>query len=131
MGLYISPLVDVKENDVAATIQSVSTSISAHVIRCPKKGPELKKMLISSEDMLISTFGTPSNLVHNYEDILSACGALINSSNLYCVGVRPDDATFAGITSTNTEGLSGMGSIALSATDSYDLQFTQLEQERR
>jgi len=117
MGFYLSPLVDIKENDVSATPQAVSTSISVNVIRCPKDGPEFKKLLITSEDDLLNTYGKPTNLRCNYEDMLGTIGNLINSQSVYCTGVRPSDATFAGIkSSSSTAPLSG-------SSTTFDISF--------
>lgn len=113
MGFYLSPLVDIKENDISATVQAVSTSISVNVIRCPKDGPELKKNLVTSEDSLISLFGEPTTVKVNYEDMLCCIGNLINSQNVYCTGIRPSDATFAGIRNTSSQEISGSSSQAL------------------
>lgn len=110
MASYLSPLVDIKENDVSATVQAVATSISVNVIRCPQDGPELKQNLITTEDDLISIFGKPTSTKVNYEDMLSCIGNLINSQNVYCTAVRPSDATFAGIKSMSTEAISGSSS---------------------
>lgn len=130
MGTYLSPDVYRIENDVSPTVQETAVNYVAHIIRCPKMGPELKRVLITNEEDLISTFGEPTNVKMNYIDILSAQGALYRTSTLYCTAVRPEDATFAGVYSTEeieTISTEISASSALSNTDF--INFSQLETE--
>jgi hypothetical protein len=99
VAFYLSPLVDIKEIDVSTTIGAAATSIAAIVIRNPQRGQEMKRVLVTDSDDLVERFGIPSNVASNYEDMLSAEGFLKYGRMLYCTGVRPGDATFAGLRS--------------------------------
>lgn len=119
MTTLISPRVAVIERDLSLMIPAVATSIGVTVLRNTYKGPELKKQLITNEDELINTFGAPSDIASCYEDVLSANGFLKYGNTLYCTRVLPDDATFAGITSTTaTSGVSASFSQLPSSGDS-------------
>lgn len=97
MAFYMSPIVDVKEIDLSASIvPNVSSSIAVIILRDTYKGPENKKTFISDSAALISTFGKPTNNVNCYQDILSADGFLRYGSALYATRVMPELATFAG-----------------------------------
>lgn len=116
MAFYISPLVDVKEVDLSTTITAASTSIGVSIIRNPKKGPELKKILITNDDELVRVFGTPTNNRHNYIDMLSTVGALKYMSTMYCTAVKPEDATFAGLSSSETTSVDLSGNTIIETT---------------
>ncbi len=96
MAFYLSPLVDVKEIDLSTTIPAVATSIGVVTLRNTVKGPEMTKVLVSSEDEMIYMFGQPTDAIHNYRDMLGAAGFLKFGNKLYCTRVLPNDATFAG-----------------------------------
>ncbi len=96
MAFYLSPLVDVQEIDLSTTIPAVATSIGVITLRNTKKGPEMTKVLVSSEDEMIYHFGKPTDNIHNYRDMLGAAGFLKFGNKLYCTRVLPTDATFAG-----------------------------------
>ena len=100
MAFYVSPLVDIKEVDLSTTIPAVSSSIAVNVIRNPWKGQEKKRYYTSNDGELIDLWGAPTNNVGNYEDILSSVGYHVYGNALWTVGVRPDDATFAGLKSS-------------------------------
>jgi hypothetical protein len=105
MAFYMSPIVDVNEIDLSTTIPAVATSIGVIILRNTYKGPERKKMLITSVNELISTFGKPTNVTgtyQNYQDILAATGYLRYGNALYATRTMPVSATFAG-----TVGISG------------------------
>lgn len=96
MAFYLSPLVDVNEIDLTTTIPAVATSIAVIILRNTYKGPERKKVYLSSVNDLITTFGKPTNIANCYQDILSATGYLRYGNSLYCTRTMPVSATFAG-----------------------------------
>lgn len=130
MAYYMSPWVYVKEEDKTNTIPAVSTSIAMLVLRNPKLGPEFKRNLITTEDELEQVFGPPTNDKKNYCDYFSAIGYLKYGRNLYVTGVRPADATFAGVvsrlTDTGTPGVSGDSIVYTGelGKDSFDIPDT-------
>jgi len=95
MSFYLSPLVDVKEIDLSTTIPAVATAIGVIVLRSTYKGPEMKKVFVTSEDELIRMFGKPTT--ESYRDIMAAAGYLKYGNKLYCTRVMPLSATFAGL----------------------------------
>lgn len=103
MGFYLSPLVDVNEIDLSTTIPAVATNIAVTVLRRTWKGPELKTQFIGNVDELIQVFGEPTS--GSYKDILSATGYLIHGDKLYCTRACPPSATFAGVHTTVTSGM--------------------------
>ena len=123
MAFYLSPLVAIQEVDLSTTIPAVATSIAGIVIRNPWKGKEGVKYYTTSSDELIDTWGKPTENVGNYRDMLSGDGFHLYGNALWSVGVRPDDATFAGLTSTSlstgpsatftTPAISGSSSLTL------------------
>lgn len=65
------------------------------------------KTLVTNSDVLINTFGKPTNNERNYLSMLTALRCLTRMNALYCVAVKPEDATYAGIKSdikVNSEG---------------------------
>lgn len=96
MAFYMSPLVDVKEFDTTDMVSAVPTSIGAILLRNTLKGPEFERKLITNSDELVNTYGLPTKEIDNYRDMLSAMGFLLQSSQLYCVRVMPEDSTFSG-----------------------------------
>ena len=116
MAFYLSPLVAVREIDLSMTIPAVATSIAAIVIRNPYKGPEMKQTFISTEEELISVFGNPTRDPQNYRDMAAALGYLRYGKHLYCTGVRPSDATFAGTRLIN-DGPSGFNFLPYDLND--------------
>lgn len=100
MAFYLSPLVDVNEIDLSTTIPAVATSIGVILLRNTYKGPEKKQIYVSSEQDLIRHFGRPTGL--SASDIMSAFGFLKFGNSLYCTRVMPVDATFAGLTISDT-----------------------------
>lgn len=99
MGFYLSPQVAVQEIDLSTTIPAVATSIAVLALRDTYKGQEKKKLLITDEDTLISTFGEPTT--ESYRDIFSGIGYLKYGNKLYCTRVLPEDATFSGTLATS------------------------------
>jgi len=96
MAFYLSPQIKVLEQDLSNTIPSIATSIGAIVLRNTYKGPERKKVYLTNEDSLITTFGWPTSAASCYRDLLSATGYFKYGNSLYATRVMPDDATFAG-----------------------------------
>ena len=123
MAFYLSPLVAIQEVDLSTTIPAVATSIAGIVIRNPWKGKEGVRQYTTSSDELIDTWGKPTENVGNYRDMLSGDGFHLYGNALWSVGVRPDDATFAGLISTSlttgpsatftTPAISGSSSLTL------------------
>jgi len=116
MAFYLSPLVDVNELDLTTTIPAVATSIAAIILRNTYKGPERKKIYISSVNDLITMFGKPTNTAACYQDILAATGYLRYGNSLYCTRTMPASATFAG-----TRAVSGSETTFLPFATAYKL----------
>jgi len=116
MAFYLSPLVDVNEIDLTTTIPAVATSIAAIILRNTYKGPERKKVYISSVNDLITMFGKPTNTAACYQDILAATGYLRYGNSLYCTRTMPASATFAG-----TRAVSGSETTFLPFAAAYKL----------
>jgi len=96
MAEYISPIVDIKEEDLTTTVAAVSTNIAVAVLRNTWKGPEKKKQIVNNVDELISYFGQPTSTAACYRDMLTTAAALVNLDTVYCTRVMPTSASFAG-----------------------------------
>lgn len=60
MGFALSPGVTTKEHDLSTTIPAVATSLGA-MVGMFTKGPMNTPVVITTENELVSTFGTPTN----------------------------------------------------------------------
>ena len=112
-AFYVSPLVDIKEVDLSTTVSAVASSVGALVVRNPWMGKENVKMFTTNAGEFIDTWGKPTENLGNYCDILSGAGFHTYGNALWSVGVRPPDATFAGLASKST------GTAQLSASPSF------------
>lgn len=99
MAFFLSPLVAVLEEDWSAIIEGASASIGAIVLENVRKGREMARVRVANADTLINTFGAPTNNEKNYLSMLTAVQALKEMSGLYCVAIKPENATFAGVKS--------------------------------
>jgi len=131
MGFYLSPLVDVQERDLTLNIQAAATSIGAIILRNPKKGPEMKKTLITSVEQFIDTFGSATTERCNYIDTLSAIGALKYMNKLYCTAIKPKNSTYSGLVSSYiTSGADEIASFAqLETTGEKSLVLSDFKSE--
>lgn len=90
MGLPSSPGSYVTERDLSQRVRAVSTSIGA-IVGASKKGPIMEPTLITNEQELIATFGTPDwrfSMMH-----YAALKFLERSQQLLVVRVVNDDET--------------------------------------
>ena len=88
MGLPSSPGSYVTERDLSQRVRAVSTSIGA-IVGASKKGPIMEPTLITNEQELIATFGTPDwrfSMMH-----YAALKFLERSQQLLVVRVVNDD----------------------------------------
>ena len=88
MANYLSPGVYGTEVDLSTSVPSVATGITAYAGAFPK-GQAFKRILVSTIDQLISTFGTPTN--ENYNDWYQAERFLKDGSELYVVRTVNND----------------------------------------
>jgi hypothetical protein len=108
MAFYLSPLVDVQEIDLSTTIPAVATSIGVIVLRETKRGQEMSKIFVTSEEELIRGFGEPRNdSPACIKDTMAAAGYLKYGNKLYCTRVMPYDAQFAGIQLDSSDATTG------------------------
>ncbi len=82
MGFYLSPSVNVLEQDLSLIAPAVATSIAGYVTRA-KKGPVWNRTLITNENDLVEIFGAPDS--DTYEHFFSMAGYLDQGNTLYVV----------------------------------------------
>lgn len=80
MPFQVSPGVNVSEIDLTTIVPAVSTSIGVIAGRY-HWGPMSKRVLVTNEDVLVSTFGKPDN--DNYQEWFTAASFLSYSNQLY------------------------------------------------
>lgn len=80
--IQVSPGINVSEFDNTTTVPAVSTTVGA-IAGVFKWGPGYQKVLVDSENTLVSTFGKPDN--DTYESFLTAANFLSYGNALYVV----------------------------------------------
>ena len=88
MGFSLSPSVDIKENDISLSIPNLP-SAKTGMFLCADTGYANKVIPITSENDLVTAFGTPT--AANYMDWFNAWNFIQYASSLYVV--RPLNAT--------------------------------------
>ncbi len=84
MAIQLSPGVNFSEIDATNTTAAVGTSTGAFVGTF-KWGPAETRVLIDSENSLVSQFGKPTSDVDNFTSFFSAANFLAYSNSLYIV----------------------------------------------
>ena len=97
MPFYLSPLVDVQEEDLSLTIKGLPSSKTGFVI-CTDTGPANKIVSITNEYDLVKKFGKPNNL--NYKNWFNVWNFLQYSSSAYVVRAMNIEAENAGVNIT-------------------------------
>ena len=97
MGFQLSPGVNVSEIDLTTVIPAVSTSAGALVGQFAW-GPVNKRILVDSENTLVSRFGKPNN--DNFVSFFSGANFLAYGNNLRVVRATATGQTNASATST-------------------------------
>ncbi len=110
MGFSLSPSVNVQEIDLTTSVPAVATSIGAAVGEF-SWGPVLEATLVSREDGLVSSFGTPSET--NFKDFFTVANFLSYSNNCQVVRVVGSGALNASDNNTTT----GSGFLIKNLTD--------------
>jgi len=95
MPFQVSPGVNVSEIDLTTVVPAVSTTEGAIAAQF-EKGPVNQRVLIDSEDRLVSVFGKPTPT--NASDWFTAANFLAYGNALYVVRVAPSDALNAATT---------------------------------
>lgn len=122
MPFYLSPSVNVIEQDLTTIVPAVATSIGASVGVFPW-GPVMTPVTITSENELVRVFGKPNNNVSNFTSFFTAANFLSYSNNILMV--RADLADLLNAVAAPDEG-SGEG-IKIKNPDHYLEQFANGE----
>ena len=92
MVFSVSPSVTIREVDATATIPAIATPPAA-IAGVFRWGPVNERILVTSENELVSRFGKPTN--DNYETFFTAADFLSYSNALYVTRVTSVDAAAA------------------------------------
>ena len=92
MVFSVSPSVTIREVDATATIPAIATPPAA-IAGVFRWGPVNERILVTSENELVSRFGKPTNA--NYETFFTAADFLSYSNALYVTRVTSTDAATA------------------------------------
>ena len=95
MVFSVSPSVTIREVDATATIPAIATPPAA-IAGVFRWGPTNERILVTSENELVSRFGKPTG--DNYETFFTAADFLSYSNALYVTRVTSSDANTAGNT---------------------------------
>jgi hypothetical protein len=126
MVFSVSPSVIVREVDATAVIPAVATPPAA-IAGVFRWGPTNERILITSEEELVSRFGKPfaNTTWQNYETFFSAADYLSYSNALFVVRVTSNNATTASSTYFEAKYPGSIGnSIRVSVTSSLSYQDT-------
>ena len=100
MVFSVSPSVTVTEVDLTSTVPSVATPPAA-MVGVFRWGPVNERILITSENDLVSRFGKPTTF--NAETFFTGADYLAYSNSLYVTRVVSSTAAVAGESSSNTD----------------------------
>lgn len=100
MVFSVSPSVTIREVDATATIPAIATPPAA-IAGVFNWGPVNERILITSENELVSRFGKPNN--NNYETFFTAADFLSYSNALYVTRVTSVDSAAASGTYFNAK----------------------------
>ena len=126
MGFQISPGISVKEIDLTTIVPQVSTTeggIAAHL----SWGPVSKRILVSSEDVLVNQFQVPG--ANTYPDFFTAANFLAYGNQLHVVRVirecnaavvTTDVSTGRNATTNSANGLNTL----VKNSDQYELSYS-------
>jgi hypothetical protein len=92
MVFSVSPSVTIREVDATATIPAIATPPAA-IAGVFRWGPVNERILVTSENELVSRFGKPNS--NNYETFFTAADFLSYSNALYVTRVTSTDANTA------------------------------------
>lgn len=112
MAIQLSPGVNFSESDATNTTAAVGTTSAAFVGNF-KWGPAKSRILIESENKLVSVFGKPTSQSNNFTSFFSAANFLAYSNNLYVVR--------AANTSSSLNAASATGGIHIPNESVYDI----------
>lgn len=117
MAFQVSPGVNVSEIDLTTVVPAVSTTEGAFA-GVFKWGPVEQRILIESENELVSRFGKPEDT--NFETFFTAANFLAYGNKLYVVRVANTQLTasaYAGVNSTAT--VANVGTNSVKNLDDY------------
>lgn len=100
MVFSVSPSVTIREVDATATIPAIATPPAA-IAGVFRWGPTNERILVTSENELVSRFGKPTD--DNYETFFTAADFLSYSNALYVTRVTSTSANTAGGTYFNAK----------------------------
>jgi hypothetical protein len=106
MVFSVSPSVTVREVDATATIPAIATPPAA-IAGVFSWGPTNERILVTSENELVSRFGKPTD--SNFETFFTAADFLSYSNALYVTRVTSDDAAIASGTYFNAKHPGALG----------------------
>ena len=123
MPFQVSPGVNVSEIDLTTIVPSVATTFGA-VAGVFKWGPIEDRILVSTEDELVSVFGKPN--ANNFETFFTAANFLAYGNQLYVARAAEDSYNaFAHANNTLTSGFSN--TILIKNRNDFEDQYTSLE----
>jgi phage tail sheath protein FI len=120
MPFQVSPGVNVSEIDLTTIVPAVSSTFGA-TAGVFKWGPIEERVLISSEDELVSVFGKPT--ANNYESFFTAANFLAYGNQLYVTRA----ASSTTYNSYANNGTSAPGNIVVKNLTDYQTQKSSLE----
>ena len=99
MGFQVSPGVNVSEVDITGLVPAVSTTEGA-MAGWFRWGPAEQRVLLSSEEELVNSFGEPDST--NFNTFFTAANFLAYSNKLYVARAIPSDAQNATVLQNQT-----------------------------
>ena len=125
MPFQVSPGVNVSEIDLTTIVPSVSSTFGG-VAGVFKWGPIEKRVLVGSEDELVSVFGKPN--ANNHETFYTASNFLAYGNQLYVVRAAEDSYnSFAHANNTLSEEFLTSNTILIKNIDDFQAQYSSLE----
>ena len=121
MAFQVSPGVNVSEIDLTTIVPAVSSTFGA-TAGVFKWGPIEDRVLISTEDELVSTFGKPT--ANNYESFYTAANFLAYGNQLYVS--RAAENAYNAVANSGALPASGNTILVKNSTD-FEAQFETLE----
>jgi phage tail sheath protein FI len=119
MAFQVSPGVNVSEVDLTTTVPGVSSTVGA-LAGVFRWGPVGEKVLIDSEDKLVTAFGRPTS--YNPETFFTAANFLGYGDSLFVVRAAntADEGANAALNSVANTGTLNVASVAVKNRDDYD-----------
>lgn len=123
MPFQVSPGVNVSEIDLTTIVPAVSSTFGA-TAGVFKWGPIEDRVLVSSEDELVSVFGKPN--ANNYETFFTAANFLAYGNQLY-VSRAASPTTYNAVANVGSTGVGG-NTVVIKNLHDFEAQYTTLNE---